>query len=819
MKAASPSYTQKHAHVVCLQPSHRMNEDPTLPIGAVSSAQAVPPPRAAAWGGFTLIARVGAGGFGEVYRAWDPSLQREIALKLLLPGAVGNGDAAAGDAEYESTLREARALASVRHPNIVSIYGVDRHDGRVGFWTDFVKGKTLSALVGDHGPYGFREAALIGLDVTRALSAVHRAGLLHCDIKPENVMREEGGRILLMDFGLSSLPQRGSHIAGTPNYMAPELLLGAPPSVATDIHAVGVLLYFLVSGAHPVKLSGLTLAEAAEASKHRTPLVDYRSDLPDVFLRVVNRAIALDPANRYTSAGQMAEALAECIGIAAPAPAPYQAPPPPPPPSFTPTRTPTPTPYPYPYPLLSAKELKKLKRKEAKPGRGLRVLGGILVAVALIMRSCSDDKSEKKEAKETNSSTAGAIAAAKALAGTDSYDDALKAQELLAKSYKQSNVVEAAGDFRDILDDDPKNAVAEAGLGAAYLLQYRTSQDPKLLEMSQKETNRAIELDPNTAPAYVTLANIAAMQGNNALATSMAQKAIGLDSTNAEAYRALAAVDLAQNRSADALKALQKAIDLAPDDWRGPMALGKFYLRTGKPPEAAEQFKLAAKLDPANAQAYYDLGLVDMRLNKLEDARTQITRSADLDPDGATYQALSWLLIAEGKYQDAINAGLKAVDLQPESYSAWSNLGAAYSQIPGDEEKARDAYKKAIALAEPNRIKSPKDAELLASLAYYYLRVGDQTRSATLIRQALALANGNPKVDYIAGEIYELRGDRALAIDAIAKSIGPGYSLAEMERDPDLVQLRKDPAFQARMKAVTAASAKAPAKNGLDTPH
>ena len=255
---------------------------------------------------------MGHGGFGEVYRAWDPNLQREVALKLLLPGAVG------GEAEYEAMLREARALASVRHPNIVPVYGIDRHDGRVGFWTDFVRGKTLSALVGEQGTFGAREAALIGLDVARALSAVHRAGMLHRDIKAENVMREEGGRILLMDFGLSALEQRQTNIAGTPNYMAPELFEGGKATVATDIYAMGVLLYFLVAGDYPVHLGGLTTQEAREAIPRRKPLMDLRPDLPESLLRTVSTAMETDPAKRFTSAGQLANALAESLGTHAP---------------------------------------------------------------------------------------------------------------------------------------------------------------------------------------------------------------------------------------------------------------------------------------------------------------------------------------------------------------------------------------------------------------------------------------------------------------------------------------------------------------------
>src|SRR5580658_2464276 len=240
-----------------------MNEEPTIPLGeqptipfGVDRTGRGDTPSQSHWGSFVLNARVGSGGFGEVYRAWDPHLQREVALKLLLPGAVG------GEAEYEAMLREARALASVRHPNIVPVHGVDRHDGRVGFWTDFVRGKTLAVLLREQGTFGSREAASIGLDVAKALSAVHRAGLLHRDIKAENVMREEGGRILLMDFGLSSLESHAATFSGTPNYMAPELFQNGKSSVASDIYAMGVLLYYLLAGEYPARLSGLTARDA-----------------------------------------------------------------------------------------------------------------------------------------------------------------------------------------------------------------------------------------------------------------------------------------------------------------------------------------------------------------------------------------------------------------------------------------------------------------------------------------------------------------------------------------------------------------------------
>jgi serine/threonine-protein kinase len=127
-------------------------------------------------------------------------------------------------------------------------------------------------------------------------------------------MREQGGRILLMDFGLSSLEQLQTNIAGTPSYMAPELFQGGQSTVATDIYAMGVMLYYLVAEDYPVRLAGLTPTEALAALAKRRPLMDLRSDLPESLLRTVSTATEMDPAKRFASAGQLASALAESLG-------------------------------------------------------------------------------------------------------------------------------------------------------------------------------------------------------------------------------------------------------------------------------------------------------------------------------------------------------------------------------------------------------------------------------------------------------------------------------------------------------------------------
>jgi hypothetical protein len=188
-------------------------------------------------------------------------------------------------------------------------------------WTDLVKGETLEELLESRGTLGAREAAVIGIELCHALAAVHRAGLVHRDVKAANVMREQGGRILLMDFGTvaeqaSSAASRGGGLYGTPLSMAPEQIMGAPVGAAADLYAVGVLLYQLVTGAFPIEAESYAGLLERHASGERIPLRDRRPDLPAEFVRVVERCLDQDPAKRYPSAGALERDLAACAGVA-----------------------------------------------------------------------------------------------------------------------------------------------------------------------------------------------------------------------------------------------------------------------------------------------------------------------------------------------------------------------------------------------------------------------------------------------------------------------------------------------------------------------
>jgi TolB-like protein/Tfp pilus assembly protein PilF len=259
----------------------------------------------ATWGHLEIRDIIGGGAYGVVYRAWDPHLASEVALKLLTRVTSAGS----------SVIQEASLLARVRHPNIVSIYGADRRDGKVGLWMELVRGRTLKEVVAERGTFGAREAALVGLDLTRALAAVHGAGLVHRDVKAQNVMREEGGRIVLMDFGagVESATNAQPGLIGTPVYVAPEQFDRPGSTPQSDIYSLGVLLYHVVTGSFPVTADNLPAAEAAHKRGERRRLRDVRPDLPTEFVRIVERAMHPDVRDRYATAGELESDLVQFV--------------------------------------------------------------------------------------------------------------------------------------------------------------------------------------------------------------------------------------------------------------------------------------------------------------------------------------------------------------------------------------------------------------------------------------------------------------------------------------------------------------------------
>jgi serine/threonine-protein kinase len=257
------------------------------------------------WGHLRLVERIGRGAFGEVFRAWDSRLDREVALKLL-PAPPPSGS----DAE-SSIIREGRLLAKVRHPNVVTIYGAEQIGVRIGLWMEFVRGDTLEHLLQKGTIFDEAEAVAIGAELCRAVSAVHAAGLLHRDIKAHNVMRAEDGRIVLMDFGAGREldADSSSDLTGTPLYLAPEVLAGGPATIQSDVYSLGVLLYHLVTGSYPVKGRTVRDVRLAHERSERIGIRRVRPRLRPALARAIERAIDPRPEGRYENVDAVRDAL------------------------------------------------------------------------------------------------------------------------------------------------------------------------------------------------------------------------------------------------------------------------------------------------------------------------------------------------------------------------------------------------------------------------------------------------------------------------------------------------------------------------------
>jgi eukaryotic-like serine/threonine-protein kinase len=257
---------------------------------------------------YQLGRELGTGGMARVVAARDQVLDRDVAVKLL---TVPPDPAA-----RERFLREARAAARLRHPHVVAVHDTGEHAGQPYLVMELVDGETVGARLAREGPLPLEEAVALTLGVLDALAHAHAEGLVHRDVKPDNVLLPRDGGLKLADFGIakamdeatSGLTATGA-VMGTAAYLAPELVEGGTASPSSDVYSVGCLLYAVLTGRPP--FTGDSALAIAYAQRHTPvpPLRERRPDVPDDLVAIVDRALEKDPSRRYPDADAMRAAL------------------------------------------------------------------------------------------------------------------------------------------------------------------------------------------------------------------------------------------------------------------------------------------------------------------------------------------------------------------------------------------------------------------------------------------------------------------------------------------------------------------------------
>jgi len=262
---------------------------------------------------YELLNEIGSGGFGRVYRARDLGLEREVAIKVLHPQLT------ADPGVMERFRREAQLAARLRHPNIVSVYDIQSRAGLQWYVMEFVPGANVAQLVKKEGPFPIQKTERLMFEALSALEHAHGLGLVHRDIKPENMLIEPDGRLRITDFGLA-LALRGERFAGatsrsgTPQFAAPEQLLGERVEQRADLYSLGVVAYFTLLGRPPFEG---TTPEAILAKQTVDALPSLREARPDVsreFEEVLRHTVVCDPSLRYPTAGALRQALEQVTG-------------------------------------------------------------------------------------------------------------------------------------------------------------------------------------------------------------------------------------------------------------------------------------------------------------------------------------------------------------------------------------------------------------------------------------------------------------------------------------------------------------------------
>jgi tetratricopeptide (TPR) repeat protein/predicted Ser/Thr protein kinase len=704
---------------------------------------------------YEIQALLGEGGMGAVYKAADRAVDRVVALKLIRPEMASNP---AILARFKQELLTAH---QVTHKNVIRIYDLAEADGVKFITMEYVEGSDLRQLLREHGKFAPDEAVNIIRDVCMALDAAHSVGIIHRDLKPQNIMRDKAGRILVMDFGLArsvqseGMTQTGA-LLGTIEYMSPEQAMGKTLDQRSDLFAVGLIFYELLSGKMPFKAETAMASLLMRNQERAVPLSEIDATVPAGLSDIVSRCLERDLERRYPSAAEIVADLDAWQGKR---------------------------------PVMASMIMQVPKPPRQIPWKWIAPAASVLVAGSLFL---AIPQTRRLIFKPTSGQVNGATGEVSALPQTkfvavlpfrvlgdpsaaasfgyitDGLDEALSAKlfqlkEVRVTSTSASRQVDSKMPLPEIAKQLGANMIVQGTVqGSGDKLAITVKLDDvannrtvwneefsgvsgDLLTLEDKIYGKlATALEAKTADAEIT--NAAAhptenadaydlyLRGKNAMrgqfdpknfqaAIDYFNQSLKKDPNFALAYTGLADASLRMysvkkdaSWSEKALTAARRAAEINDNLPEAHMTLGTVYSATGQTNQAIAELKRGVELAPNSDEAYRRLGNAYTAVGQKDLAIETLEKAGEINPYyWGNANSLGQAYNSFGDNERALKEFQKVVQLEPQNANGYNNIGAAYFNL-GKYEESIAAYKKSLELRP--------DAQTYSSLAtsLFYLK-------------------------------------------------------------------------------------------------
>jgi eukaryotic-like serine/threonine-protein kinase len=387
--------------------------------------------------------------------------------------------------------------------------------------------------------------------------------------------------------------------------------------------------------------------------------------------------------------------------------------------------------------------------------------------------------------------------------GTDqpaAYDYYLQGRGYLQDYQKPENIERAIAVFHRALEIDPEDALARAGLGEAYWRKYQTVKDPSLVAEGRAACARAVKLNPQLAEPHFCMATWLNETGEYERAVEEFDATVSKEPHRDDVYRGLAAAYEKLGKLREAEATYRHAIALRAKYWAGYNALGIFYLTQARYAQAAGMFGDVVNLVPDNDRGYSNLCLADLMQGLYSEAADACQRSIAIRPTAPSYSNLATAYYFERHYSQAAETYQQALRFNEREYLAWGNLGDAYSWIPGKVAQAREAYRRAIVLANAQLKVNQRDARAMGYLAWYQANTGEEQAALATVRRALRLAPHDSELLFNVALVYYQVGDARRSLAWLEKARAAGFSPTFLRDTPNFDSLRSDPRFEALLK-------------------